>query len=1240
MKDSVTKFDFEDAFKALDEIPVPKAEKGIRANRTDLHESMKKVDKFELLFEDFYDVNDSEDMNTASEEREAEVAKAKLARIEKIVDLDAETEDDILPSYVGKTIIQCPQCMMLFYKDAEDIERNEETPDVVNVGEVCQHCGNDSGYEVIGKVAEETEETPVEESDNDDFTAEDSNGENELEVEDNATEEGETDDLSAEVDEDSIDSLDLEEIPEDEMEESLHNSKLLKDIENKNDLKTENESEKLTLNEDVEDNLDTALKDHEEYIEYLRSAITQEEEALKKATNEQVKKAIQKRIDAFREDLEAALPDAVKEEAAIEDLPDADETDMEDATDNDTEEVEEIAESLTETVEIAAINEKPWVDYRPAFEAAAKEVDGKHEFVTGYTVHLDRLIAKTTQALSKDELAIVLNDITKTKVCQENSWRAVYTGINDNDDTQVIIQFEPIKQVKTIAESINNSEAQKKAEENSELKTDIESENNTLLEAASIVGKENWDKFIKLAKANGIKTMEDLGKFIKENNVGEKDNIIIALEKAANEDKESPEKSSKSVEENLTEAGDVSDADFKALISSPEFKEPISEDEIENYFENFNQASEEVDEKPSDEADIEISVEGDTEPVSLETEDSEKEPLTEGPISWGKKVVKGIKDKLDDTAVKIATMAKAYKYTNFYILPYADTTQVARYFQDIGKYDTKRSYKKHSRAFLVTNNGAHAFPEFRFKIDDLSKDTDDVAKQIKDKVIAAKDMLKSLDNTNATSFVDLLGGDPKVNEIGEEYETSTSKQKIGLAYIDFVGVRTTLPDFAPGMSEKDAKTLMGQNQKSAVWLMKVENGNLSINETFLKGALDKLNNNTNADDVFEDESFKKNLEQKLAKVKRIAYVSSKEDKQIVEQIVESDIANYKKLRDAGIEASESGTNYYTIGLTDELATIAEGAELSLAANQFKALIIEKFEDGNAIMNRSFTGKLPEPEAEHKEKPKEDSGDDETDKPVEVSAGEPKTAEERKPYIEKIIEKTDKKFIHVFLSKDNKSYSALSDKGPYTKAETFEKLINNLPKYKFLGNSIDTAIILVDKSATFTKGTEIKGITLKPEDILATCASGASTPVTNLKKVADALGIEFKEEEEDLEVLEDSFKVSDIDDKSFNEKLTESLKEVYENVKDFTMTNCSLDNNKLIIEGTIAFNSGKTRSTQYIFEAKYNSKNVLVLHGQNKALFEDGKIKISTKTVSETLYAKALKYKYSIQGNLVEGLIKK
>ena len=150
----VQKFDLEAAFKALDEIDTPKAEKGIRANRVDLKERFAAKTYGDALVEDYYNVNDKEALEEAKEDREEEVAKAKLARIEKIVDLDAESPEDLLPSYVGKVIIQCPQCMTLFYKNPEDIEKSEENPDVVNINEICQHCGNASGYTLIGKVGE------------------------------------------------------------------------------------------------------------------------------------------------------------------------------------------------------------------------------------------------------------------------------------------------------------------------------------------------------------------------------------------------------------------------------------------------------------------------------------------------------------------------------------------------------------------------------------------------------------------------------------------------------------------------------------------------------------------------------------------------------------------------------------------------------------------------------------------------------------------------------------------------------------------------------------------------------------------------------------------------------------------------------------------------------------------------------------------------------------------------------
>lgn len=169
MKESITKFDLEAAFKALDDLETPAAEKGIRANKPALNEIFSRKSKFDALFEEYYDIGSTDELSEAQEAREAEVAKAKLARIEKIVDLDADSPDDLLTSYVGKYIIQCPQCMTLFYKDQEDVVTSEDDESVVNINEVCQHCGNESGYTLIGKVGEAEEELPAEDAADDDL---------------------------------------------------------------------------------------------------------------------------------------------------------------------------------------------------------------------------------------------------------------------------------------------------------------------------------------------------------------------------------------------------------------------------------------------------------------------------------------------------------------------------------------------------------------------------------------------------------------------------------------------------------------------------------------------------------------------------------------------------------------------------------------------------------------------------------------------------------------------------------------------------------------------------------------------------------------------------------------------------------------------------------------------------------------------------------------------------------------
>ena len=342
MKESITKFDLDAAFKALDEIEIPTAKK-VRANRPALTEIFSRKTKFDALMEEYYDVSSTAELGDAQEAREAEVAKAKLARIEKIVDLDAESPEDLLTSYVGKFIMQCPQCMTLFYKNPEDIVEAEDDPDTVNVNEVCQHCGNESGYTLVGKVGEATPEE-VDSGNFDLDAAAELSTETEVEepVEEETTEEepaeGRAEDLG------DLEALDLDLDLEDEEEEKKEESFVT------------HVGEPLVEEFSDDSDLDAKLEAHNEYIEYLRAAIAQEEEKLEKATNEQVKVAIQRNIDAYKVDLEGALPDAVKNDIALPEESSTDEepTEVESKT---TEETEVQEESYVTTTDAKTLTE-------------------------------------------------------------------------------------------------------------------------------------------------------------------------------------------------------------------------------------------------------------------------------------------------------------------------------------------------------------------------------------------------------------------------------------------------------------------------------------------------------------------------------------------------------------------------------------------------------------------------------------------------------------------------------------------------------------------------------------------------------------------------------------------------------------------------------------------------------------------------------------------------------------------
>lgn len=75
-----------------------------------------------------------------------------LDDFEVVIDPEAETEEDLQKSYMGKAILMCDVCHSMIYKDPAEIVIDEESQ-LANVGELCPYCFTGDGYKIVGKVA-------------------------------------------------------------------------------------------------------------------------------------------------------------------------------------------------------------------------------------------------------------------------------------------------------------------------------------------------------------------------------------------------------------------------------------------------------------------------------------------------------------------------------------------------------------------------------------------------------------------------------------------------------------------------------------------------------------------------------------------------------------------------------------------------------------------------------------------------------------------------------------------------------------------------------------------------------------------------------------------------------------------------------------------------------------------------------------------------------------------------------
>lgn len=99
-----------------------------------------------------------------------------------VIDLEAETVEDLKQSYVGKVVLDCNVCHSNIFIDKDEVTVDEDG--VANVDMECPYCISTEGYTIIGKIApyeDDEEEIEIEEEPEDEIEIEEVEPEEELE---------------------------------------------------------------------------------------------------------------------------------------------------------------------------------------------------------------------------------------------------------------------------------------------------------------------------------------------------------------------------------------------------------------------------------------------------------------------------------------------------------------------------------------------------------------------------------------------------------------------------------------------------------------------------------------------------------------------------------------------------------------------------------------------------------------------------------------------------------------------------------------------------------------------------------------------------------------------------------------------------------------------------------------------------------------------------------------------------
>lgn len=320
-----------------------------------------------------------------------------------VIDTEAEDEEDIKDSYLGKVILDCCTCHSKCYKNKADIVLDDDE-EYANVGEECAYCHSKDGFKIVGEVTEYDEEKDREDEEED---------EDETEVEIKKDSEEEFDD--------NVDSFDFEE--EEKVEESLNEA-----VSKTDDIDAEADDKKELAKKELDKKIDDADSDRDYR---LKKGITRRNES-------KIYKKIKESRKPCKEDLSygeyATIEDEWKKfkektgrsdaEAAWEFI----ETECKGTYDTDEEKqdvfsyISTLEEPIEEGCKKEDVNESPNYELHPRYDAR-QSFYGKARVDTGDKGDKNKLFSyDTLVAEIKDGKPVVYGAFSATTLRHIKDW--------------------------------------------------------------------------------------------------------------------------------------------------------------------------------------------------------------------------------------------------------------------------------------------------------------------------------------------------------------------------------------------------------------------------------------------------------------------------------------------------------------------------------------------------------------------------------------------------------------------------------------------------------------------------------------------------------------------------------------------------------------------------------------------------------------------------------------------------